>query len=206
VQLPEPPNDPVVGVDVNATVPAGVLTPLVAVSVTVAVHVVELPVTTDAGVQATLVEVGEMDVIAGDLPLLAPCAPSPGYPPVIVYELATEGVNVTWHDAVSGVPVAASVQLPELPNDPVVGADVNATVPVGVLAPLLAVSPTVAVHVVGLPVMTDAGAQATVVDVGSSPVPAPFQLVKMSCPNGVTPTASPIRPSPNRSSTVPSIE
>jgi len=36
------------------------------------------------------------------------------------------------------------VQLPELPNDPLVGEDAKETVPVGVLAPLEAVSLTAA--------------------------------------------------------------
>ncbi len=73
-----------------------------------------------------------------------------------------------WHDATPVVPVAASVQLPELPNEAVVGEDVKLTDPVGVLAPLDAVSVTVAVHDVALPVLTDAGEQATAVDVGST--------------------------------------
>jgi len=43
---------------------------------------------------------------------------------------------------------------------------VNATVPVGVIAPLLVVSVTVTVHVVGTPRATVDGAHATVVVVG----------------------------------------
>ena len=66
------------------------------------------------------------------------------------------------------LPVAASVQLPELPNEPVVGEAVKLTAAVGVLAPLDAVSVTVAVQVVALPVATDEGEQPTLVDVGSS--------------------------------------
>ena len=79
-------------------------------------------------------------------------------------------MNVTAQEAVPTVPVAASVQLPELPNAPVVGEDVKLTVPVGVLAPLELVSVTVAVHVVALPVATDVGEHATLVDVGSTDV------------------------------------
>ncbi len=49
VQLPWPPNDPLVGMDVKLTVPIGELPPPETVSVTVAVHAVALPVTTDNG-------------------------------------------------------------------------------------------------------------------------------------------------------------
>jgi len=66
------------------------------------------------------------------------------------------------------VPVTASVQLPELPNDPDVGDAVKLTVPDGVLAPLDAVSVTVAVHDAELPTVTDEGEQPTPVDVGST--------------------------------------
>ena len=62
------------------------------------------------------------------------------------------------------------MQLPELPNTPVVGEDVKLTVPVDVLAPLDAVSVTVAVQVVALPNATDVGERATLVDGGSSDV------------------------------------
>ena len=84
-----------------------------------------------------------------------------------VYEVAADGVNVRWQDATPVVPVAASVQLPELPNDPDVGEDVKLTDPVGVVAPDEAVSVTVAVHVDALPVATELGEQLTLVDVGS---------------------------------------
>ena len=77
-------------------------------------------------------------------------------------------MNVSWQVAVPVVLVAASVQLLELPNEPDVGEDVKLTVPVGVLAPLAAVSVTVAVHVAAVPVVTVVGEHATVVDVGST--------------------------------------
>jgi hypothetical protein len=86
---------------------------------------------------------------------------------VTVYGPVAEGVNEIWQDATPVVLVAARVQLAGLPNDPDVGADVKLTVPVGVLAPLEAVSVTVAVHVDALPVLTDPGEQDTPVDVGS---------------------------------------
>jgi hypothetical protein len=56
VKLPGPP-------DPTVTVPVGVVWPLVAVSVTVAVHVDGCPTATVAGEQATLVEVGSMGVV-----------------------------------------------------------------------------------------------------------------------------------------------
>ena len=65
------------------------------------------------------------------------------------------------------VAVAASVQLPELPNEPHAGADVKLTVPVGVLAPLVTVSVTVAAHAMAAPVGVGEGAHATAVEDGS---------------------------------------
>jgi hypothetical protein len=54
---PPPPNDPLSDVE-NSTGPVGVLTPFVAVSVTVAVQTVAVPSVTDEGRQLTLVLVG----------------------------------------------------------------------------------------------------------------------------------------------------
>ena len=51
MQLPDPENTPVLGEAVNVIVPVGVLGLFVAVSVTVAVHVIALPRLSDAGVQ-----------------------------------------------------------------------------------------------------------------------------------------------------------
>jgi hypothetical protein len=65
-----------------------------------------------------------------------------------------------------------SVQLPKLPNTPVVGEDVKLTVPVGVLAPLEAVSVTIAVHVTSPLVTTGEAEQPTLVDVESTVGPA----------------------------------
>ncbi len=75
---------------------------------------------------------------------------------------------MTWQAAAPVVPVPASVQLPELPNAPVVGKEVKLTIPVGVLAPLELVSVTVAVHVLVLPAATELGEQAMLVWVESS--------------------------------------
>ena len=77
-------------------------------------------------------------------------------------------MNDTSHDATPVVPAAASVQLAELPNDPDVGDAVKLTVPDGVLAPLDAVSVTIAAHEVEPPTVTDEGEQPTLVDVGST--------------------------------------
>jgi hypothetical protein len=63
----------------KSTVPAGVIVPLPAVSVTVAVHIVVCPSTTGLGEQPTLVEVerSATDNSAWLLPLLALCSESP---------------------------------------------------------------------------------------------------------------------------------
>jgi hypothetical protein len=85
---------------------------------------------------------------------------------VTVYDVAADGVNDTWHVDEPAPLAGASVQLPEPPKEPDVGCEVNLTVPVGLVAPLDAVSVTVAVHVVALPVDTEPGEQLTLVDVG----------------------------------------
>jgi hypothetical protein len=81
VQLaPLGPNDPPIEA-VRLTVPVGVLAPLVAVSVTVAVQVVACPPSSiDAGEQFTLVLVGSteaVEVSVDDVPLLPACSVSP---------------------------------------------------------------------------------------------------------------------------------
>jgi hypothetical protein len=63
--------------------------------------------------------------------------------------------------------VAAKVQFAVLPSDAVVGDAVKPTDPVAVVAPLDAVSVTVAVHVVAFATLTDAGEHDTPVDVES---------------------------------------
>ena len=83
-------------------------------------------------------------------------------------------MNAIWQDATPVVAVAWRVQLPALAKRPEVGDDVKLTVPVGVLAPLVWVSVTVAVQVVAVPVLTEAGEQATaVVDVARALVSCP---------------------------------
>lgn len=79
-------------------------------------------------------------------------------------------MKVIWQEPAPVAPDACSVQLPDIPNALAVGADVNPTVPVGVVALLDAVSFTVAVRDVALPVVTDVGEQATVVADGSMDV------------------------------------
>ncbi len=84
-----------------------------------------------------------------------------------VYDPAADGVNESRQNAIPAVPLACSVQLAELPNDPVVGELVKPTVPVGVVAPLDAVSLTATVHVVAVPSLTEPGEHATAVAVES---------------------------------------
>jgi hypothetical protein len=84
------------------------------------------------------------------------------------------GVKVTSQVAVFG-PLELRPQL-VLPNDPLDGAARNDTVPVGAVAPVDAVSLTVTVHVVSWPVVTEDGAQVTLVEVGSSGAPDPVAL------------------------------
>jgi hypothetical protein len=76
---------------------------------------------------------------------------------------------VIWQDAIPTVLVAAKVQFAVLPNDPAVGDAVKLTDPVGVVAPLDAVSVTVALHVVAFATLTDAGEHEAPVDVESCP-------------------------------------
>ena len=64
--------------------------------------------------------------------------------------------------------MAASEQLPELPNDPEVGEALRLIIPVGVFAPLEAVSVTVARHVVAAPSVSEVGEHDTLVEVEST--------------------------------------
>jgi hypothetical protein len=86
---------------------------------------------------------------------------------VTKYELAADGVNVTWQPAVAAAPFGARPQAGTL-NEPDVGDAENVTSPVGLLAPLKAVSVTPTVHVVALPHVTDAGEHDTLVNVEST--------------------------------------
>jgi hypothetical protein len=79
--------------------------------------------------------------------------------PVIEAVPAALGVNVTEH-----VPAADKVQLGAL-NVPARPLAANATDPAGVLEPTPLVSATVAVHVDGWLIATEAGLQTTVVEV-----------------------------------------
>ena len=79
------PADPV---DVNATVPVGVLVVPAAVSVTVVVQVVATLIATVAGMHETAVEVVRRLTTTLAVPLLPPCVESPLYVPVIVSVLA----------------------------------------------------------------------------------------------------------------------
>jgi hypothetical protein len=87
---------------------------------------------------------------------------------------AAVGAKLTSHDPFP--PATSSVQLAPLgPNDPPIEA-VKLTVPVAIVAPVLAVSVTATVQVVACPPSsTDAGEQFTLVLVGST-VPAEVRV------------------------------
>ena len=82
-------------------------------------------------------------------------------------------MKLTWQLLLGAVAPAGSVQLPELPNAPVVGPEVNATCPVGATAGLAAVSVTVIVHVACVPVVKGEGMHASIDEVGSAARAAP---------------------------------
>ena len=132
-----PTKEPVTPDTANVTVPVGVVTPDVDVSVTVAVHVVGWLTTIVVGEQATVVVVWGWNTVNVVDPLLPLWFASPPYVAVTVVVPSTEPVSETEHDA--DVPVPASVHVP---------LGVNVTVPVGVLAVPSSLSVTVAVHVV----------------------------------------------------------
>jgi hypothetical protein len=78
----------------NATVPVGVLAVPVAVSDTVAVHVVAWPTVTEAGTHDIDVDVERCLTVRAKLPLLAWWPPLPPYEPPIVCvpELTADGL------------------------------------------------------------------------------------------------------------------
>ena len=76
-------------------------------------------------------------------------------------------MKLSWHDETPVAPVGASEQLPDAPKFPELGLEAKPTVPPGAAGLLLAVSVTVAVHVVAEPVATLPGAHDTVVEVAS---------------------------------------
>jgi hypothetical protein len=79
------------------------------------------------------------------------------------------GVNVTWQLLLGGAaPAAVRAQLPELPNTPVVGPDVNVTSPVGATIAPAAVSCTVTVQVAWVPVVRGDGRHESPDDVWSA--------------------------------------
>lgn len=83
----EPANDPVPGADENATLPAGAVAPVAAVSVTVTVQVLPLPTVTEVGVQLTPVAVewvGGAGTVSAPAPELAAWPESAPYEPVIM--------------------------------------------------------------------------------------------------------------------------
>jgi hypothetical protein len=170
VQLVAGVNVPVAVPDeVNLTCPVGVLGVPVAVSVIVAVQVEPLFVTTDEGAQLTIVEVERpVTVSVNDwLPVLVlnMCFVSPLYAPLMMWVpgVTTVGVYVTFVAQLAVTPLPVRVHVPvKVPVELLV----KVTFPVGVIAPVLFVSVTVAVQLVGLLTRTVAGVQVTVVEVG----------------------------------------
>jgi hypothetical protein len=110
---------------------------------------------------------------------------------VIVYPPPELAVNVTSHAALSPVAVAGSVHEPELPNAPVVGAELNWTTPVGAPWGAASVSVTVAVHVVAAPVPAGDGEQVTAAEVASSAAEAGADHASM--PTAMATTSNPMR-------------
>jgi hypothetical protein len=146
--------------DVNVTVPVGVVGVPAPVSVTVAVHVVDWPTATVAGTHPTVVLVGRCTTaVTTVLPELPACVVSPPYVAVIVCGPAALGVYVTEQLALGPLPDSVQLVALKVPVPLVV----KLTVPVGVVLVPVAVSVTVAVHVVEPPRTTVDGAQLTVV-------------------------------------------
>jgi hypothetical protein len=135
-------NDPVTPVSVRETVPVGVLVVPAAVSVTVTVQVDAWLATTGVVQLTAVVVVLKFTVmlVAAVLPL---CVESPGYEAVTAAVPAAGPLNVEVHVADAVVP--DSVHVVNVP--PVTPVSERATVPVGVVAPVLDVSVTVTVHV-----------------------------------------------------------
>ncbi len=151
-----PANVPVLLV-VNETVPVGVLKFPGEVSATMTLQLVATLVVAGEVHDTVAVVVRRLTVIAADL-LLVPCDASPPYDPVIVATPVAEPVKLTLHDPIDREQLVG----PKVPAEPVL---VNATVPVGVLAPAPFASATVAVHVDAWPIATVFGEHETVVDV-----------------------------------------
>ena len=144
--------------------PVGVLAAPASVSVTVAVHVETCPTPTLAGEQLTLVEVERAVTVTVVLPLLGCVGRIAAVPGGDRGRPRTDGAGRVGHrtagrpaapDSVHGLPLSLPDPLVRLKN----------TFPVGVLAPLPAVSDTTAVHVVDCPTATLFGEQLTLVEV-----------------------------------------
>ncbi len=129
-------------------------------STTVTLQALVPPTVKEAG-QDTVVEVSSFTIlIALDVPELPLWVESPRYVPAMVSEPGTTPVNITEQLPDTNVQLASTV-----PTE--VSEDVKLTVPDGVLARFV-VSETVAVQVEVAPMLIEAGAQETTVDVLSS--------------------------------------
>lgn len=162
VQAPPPLNVPALS-EVKVTVPLGVVFVPAAVSVTVAVHVVELPTSTVPGEQETLVEVERLVTLTVVLPADPLCVLSPPYVAVMVCVPLPTALGVYVTEQEDELPEPLSVQ--GLPLNVPALSEAKLTVPVGVDAVPAAVSLTVAVQVVLAPTGTLVGVQLTLVEV-----------------------------------------
>jgi len=144
-------NEPVTPVSVRATVPVGVVAPVVEVSVTVTVHVEPWLITTGVvhEIEVVVKCVGWFTTMLV-VPLLELWAESPGYDAVTAAVPAVVAVKVEVQVADAVVPARVQVV-----KDPVTPVSVKATVPVGVRnVPAAEVSVTVTVQVDPWPVLT----------------------------------------------------
>ena len=140
--------------DENATAPVGREPEPESLSDTVAVHVVCVPSVADAGVHDSEVAVARLFPVAGVTSLLDACVASPLYDAVICAGPAIDGVKLTAHFV---VPLVTSVHAPlELKSPPLSLA--KDTAPDGAEAVPAPASDTVAVQVVCVPTVADAGA------------------------------------------------
>jgi len=131
------------GLTLQVTVPVGVMWPL-PLSVTVAVHVTEVPTRSGLGVHVTLVVVSRTTKTeyVDELPV---CSVSPGYDALrVMVSIELTDVYVTEH-----VPVAPRLHAVD-DSEPSLGLKLQETVPVGIVPVPGDVSNTLAVHVVVL--------------------------------------------------------
>lgn len=149
----------------NETVPAGVVAPIVEMSVTVAVQVDDSAVVIVDGVQVTVVVVAlGFKTMIGALRFVDPsCVLSPLYQDGFGQGPGHEPCLIPTPeqlDHVALIEVSTQVTEPK-PTEPVALKTGRSTSPVGGLAPVDATSFTYAVHVIGCPTKTVVGVQTT---------------------------------------------